>query len=117
MAQVNNAPVSPLTALSRRWKLTTALVIVGIGAGIGVTYATPATYTGEARVAVGSQSLDARLVAGYTDASQQLASDVSRYVNDRQATADLSPVSATGRPTSRRSPPPRSRTPPSSRWR
>ncbi len=92
MAQVTNAPVSPLTALSRRWKLTTALVIVGIGAGIGVTYATPTTYTGEARVAVGSQSLDARLVAGYTDASQQLASDVSRYVNDRQATADLAPV-------------------------
>ncbi|WP_432544886.1 YveK family protein [Kineococcus sp. SYSU DK002] len=92
MAQVTDTPVSPLTALARRWKLAALLVVVGAGAGAGTAYLTPTTYTGEARVAVGSQSLDARIVAGYTNASQQLASDVSRYVNDRQAQNDLAPV-------------------------
>ena len=92
MAQVTDTPVSPLTALARRWKLAALLVAAGAGLGAGAAYATPTTYTGEARIAVGSQSLDARVVAGYTDASQQLASDVSRYVNDRQAQNDLEPV-------------------------
>ncbi|NAZ75768.1 hypothetical protein GTQ99_10130 [Kineococcus sp. T13] len=92
MAQVIDTSVSPLTALARRWKLAALLIVVGAGAGAGTAYLTPTTYTGEARIAVGSQSLDARVVAGYTDASQQLASDVSRYVNDRQAQNDLTPV-------------------------
>lgn len=92
MALVTDTPVSPLTALARRWKLAALLIVVGAGAGAGTAYLTPTTYTGEARVAVGSQSLDARVVAGYTTASQQLASDVSRYVNDRQAQNDLTPV-------------------------
>ncbi|WP_432508827.1 YveK family protein [Kineococcus auxinigenes] len=92
MAQVTTTPTSPLTSVARRWKLTTALVLVGIGAGVGAAYTTPTVYTGEARVAVGSQSLDARVVAGYSEAIAQLASDVSRYVNDRQAQSDLEPV-------------------------
>ncbi|MEW1958812.1 hypothetical protein [Kineococcus sp. NPDC059986] len=92
MAQVTDTTVSPLSALARRWKLAALLIVVGAGAGAGSAYLTPTTYTGEARVAVGSQSLDARVVAGYTNASQQLASDISRYVNDRQAQNDLTPV-------------------------
>ena len=92
MAQETDTPVSPLTALARRWKLAALLIVAGAGIGAGAAYVTPTTYTGEARIAVGSQSLDARVVAGYTDASQQLASDVSRYVNDRQAQSDLTPV-------------------------
>jgi len=43
-------------------------------------------------VAVGSQSLDARVVAGYSLAATQLAADVSRYVNDQQAQNALRPV-------------------------
>ncbi|WP_432547370.1 hypothetical protein [Kineococcus sp. SYSU DK004] len=92
MAQDANTPVSPLTALARRWKLAAALVVGGALAGAGLALATPATYTGEARVAVGSQSLDARIVAGYSVAANQLASDIARYVNDRQAQGDLAPV-------------------------
>ena len=92
MAQAPTNHVSPLAALALRWKLATLLVVVGTGIGVGVGYLTPTTYTGEARVAVGSQSLDARIVSGYSLASEQLASDVARYVNDRQAQNDLTPV-------------------------
>ncbi|WP_369052480.1 hypothetical protein [Kineococcus terrestris] len=92
MAQDANSPVSPLTALAQRWKLAAALVVAGALAGAGLAQAVPTTYTGEARVAVGSQSLDARIVAGYSVAANQLASDIARYVNDRQAQGDLEPV-------------------------
>ncbi|WP_432490943.1 hypothetical protein [Kineococcus gypseus] len=92
MAQPTSTPSSPLAALTRRWKLAALLVVLGAGAGVGAAQTTPTTYTGEARVAVGSQSLDARVVAGYSLAATQLASDVARYVNDRQAQNDLQPV-------------------------
>ncbi|WP_432511350.1 hypothetical protein [Kineococcus sp. SYSU DK001] len=85
-------PKSPLKALADRWWIAAALVVLGGAGGAGLATLTPTTYTGEARVAVGSESLDARLVAGYSQASTQLAADVARYVNDAQARAALEPV-------------------------
>ncbi|WP_380174160.1 Wzz/FepE/Etk N-terminal domain-containing protein [Kineococcus sp. DHX-1] len=93
MPQVNpSVPLSPLRALASRWWIALVLVVLGAGAGVSAAYATPTDYTAEARIAVGSQSLDARVVAGYSQASQQLAADVSRYVNDLQAQQTLSTV-------------------------
>lgn len=85
-------PSTPLNALARRWWLALLLVVVGGGAGAVFGGLQAPTYTGEARVAVGSESLDARIVAGYSLAATQLASDIARYVNDAQAQAALAPV-------------------------
>jgi len=76
-----------------RWPLAVVLGLVGLLAGAGASWLLlPVHYVGEARVAVGSQTLDARAVAGYSIASQQLASDLARYVNDQQAQNALAPV-------------------------
>jgi hypothetical protein len=86
------APQTPLRALAARWWIAALLVVIGVGVGVVAAYLTPTQYTAEARVAVGSQSLDARIVAGYSEASQQLASDIARYVNDIQGQKTLSSV-------------------------
>ncbi|NIZ91112.1 hypothetical protein [Kineococcus rubinsiae] len=92
----STAPTSPLRALAMRWPLAVVLGLLGLVAGAGASWEVlPVHYVGEARVAVGSQSLDARAVAGYSIASQQLASDLARYVNDQQAQNALAPVLGT----------------------
>lgn len=88
----STTPSTPLKALADRWWIAVVLVIVGGGAGAGASTLQSPTYTGEARVAVGSESLDARVVAGYSQAATQLASDVARYVNDAQAQATVAPL-------------------------
>ncbi|WP_432531357.1 Wzz/FepE/Etk N-terminal domain-containing protein [Kineococcus auxinigenes] len=81
-----------MAALAQRWWLA-AVLAAAVGAlGVAVAYARTPTYTGEARVTVGSESLDARVVAGYSQAATQLASDISRYVNDQQAVDGLAPL-------------------------
>ncbi|NAZ81527.1 hypothetical protein GTR02_06815 [Kineococcus sp. R8] len=87
-----SSPTTPLAALAKRWYLGVGLGLLGLAAGAGVSLLSPVTYVGESRVSVGSQSLDARVVAGYSLASQQLAADLSRYVNDQQAQGTLRPV-------------------------
>jgi len=84
-----DAPTSPLRALAERWYWGLGLGVLGLALGAGASLLSPVAYVGEARVAVGSQSLDARVVAGYSIASQQLASDLSRYVNDQQEQGQL----------------------------
>lgn len=86
------APATPLSALAKRWHWGVGLGLLGLAAGAGLSLTSPVTYVGESRVAVGSQSLDARVVAGYSLASQQLAADLSRYVNDQEAQGTLRPV-------------------------
>jgi hypothetical protein len=88
----STTPSTPLTALANRWWLAAVLAVVGGAAGAGFATLQPTTYTGEARVTVGSESLDARVVAGYSIAATQLASDISRYVNDQQAQSSLEPL-------------------------
>lgn len=88
----STSPSTPLKALADRWWLAAVLVVVGGAAGAGAGTLQSPTYTGEARVAVGSESLDARVVAGYSQAATQLASDVARYVNDAQAQASIAPL-------------------------
>lgn len=88
----STTPSTPLTALASRWWLAVVLAVVGGAAGAGFASLQPTTYTGESRVTVGSESLDARVVAGYSIAANQLASDISRYVNDQQAQSSLEPL-------------------------
>jgi hypothetical protein len=85
-------PKTPLRSLRERWVLAVVLVVVGGAGGAAVGASMPTTYTGEARVAVGSESLDARIVAGYSVAANQLASDISRYVNDAQTQDSVAPL-------------------------
>ena len=82
-------PVSPLNALARRWKLGAGLGLLGLALGAGYGQFAPTSYTAEARLAVGSQSLEARAVAGYSQASQQLAADFARYVNDQRSQSEV----------------------------
>ena len=88
----STAPATPLAALAKRWPWGVGLGLLGLAAGAGLSLTSPVDYVGESRVSVGSQSLDARVVAGYSLASQQLAADHSRYVNDQEAQGTLRPV-------------------------
>jgi hypothetical protein len=58
------------------------LALVGLVCGLGLFLATPSTYTAESRIAVGHETLSAIQVPGYVSATQQLASDYARYVQD-----------------------------------
>lgn len=77
------AAAGPLTAWRRHWLMSTVVAIVGALIGVAVAFATPTTYTAEARVAVGAGDLSAGAVAGFPVASSALASNYARYVNDR----------------------------------
>jgi len=65
-------------------KQARSLALVAAGAVLGVTWwlIAPTAYTAEARLAVGEQSLSAVQVPGYVSATQSLASDYARYVQD-----------------------------------
>ncbi|MEJ5866163.1 hypothetical protein WDV85_00245 [Pseudokineococcus sp. 5B2Z-1] len=89
---VDHEPVSPLTALRRHWVVGAVLTIAGALVGAAVGAATPATYTSESRVAVGSNDLLALSVPGYAYAASQLAESTARYVDNSQALGALEPV-------------------------
>lgn len=79
--------VSPLAALRRRWVVALVLTVAGAVAGAAVGAALPTSYTAEARVAVGSTDLSALSIPGYALGSQQLASNIARYVGQSGAKA------------------------------
>jgi capsular polysaccharide biosynthesis protein len=87
---MNSEKVSALASVRRHVVLTIALVAVGIAGGVGGVLLHPAVYTAEARLAVGGSSgLAAEAVPGYALASQQLAANYARYVNNAQGESDL----------------------------
>ena len=81
-------PRSPLLAIRAAWMLTAALTIAGLALGVLAAQRKATTYTGEAKVAVGSQSLSAQEIGGFEVAVEQLASDYARYVS----TATMTPA-------------------------
>ncbi|MEZ0166648.1 Wzz/FepE/Etk N-terminal domain-containing protein [Kineococcus sp. LSe6-4] len=89
---VRSTPTTPLRALAARRWLAVLIILAGAVLGVAAAFLRTPVYLGEARVAVGSESLDARLVAGYSTGANQLAADVSRYVNDAQAQASIAPL-------------------------
>ncbi|MCH8612367.1 hypothetical protein [Arsenicicoccus dermatophilus] len=80
---VKNPPASPLQALARNWWLALALPLLLALVGFVVGGTRPVEYTAESRVAVGSGSLSAGAIAGFPLASQQLADNYARWVNNR----------------------------------
>ncbi|WP_226344463.1 hypothetical protein [Agilicoccus flavus] len=71
---------SPIGSLIRRWPLALGLVLLlgALGALIGSRL--PATYTAEARVAVGPGDMSAGAIAGFPQSTRSMAEDYSRWV-------------------------------------
>ncbi|MDQ1485293.1 MAG: hypothetical protein QOJ62_986 [Actinomycetota bacterium] len=74
-------PSSPLRSAARFWPVTAILIALGLAAGFAAASRHAATYTAEARVAVGGQDLSSQAIPGFAQASQALAADFARYVS------------------------------------
>ncbi len=74
------APV--LTTLRTHPVLTTASVLGTVALAVLVAWVQPVTHTAEARLAVAGGDLAAQAVPGYALASQELAANYARYVNN-----------------------------------
>lgn len=86
----HDLPPAPLAAMARRWWLCVLIAIVGLAAGVLVSRTNTTQYTAETRLVVGSQDLSSYEVPGFALASQQLAADYARYVdNGSVATAQV----------------------------
>ncbi len=83
MAQTNtDQPSTVLAPLRERPGLTAATVLATAGLALAAAFAQPVTYTAEARLAVAGGDLAAQAVPGYALASQELAANYARYVNN-----------------------------------
>lgn len=69
-------------SLSRGFALYALIVITGLVVGAIWFALTPATYTGEYRIAIGQSTVSAAQVPGYTTAEAQLASNYARLLQD-----------------------------------
>jgi hypothetical protein len=81
--------LSALATLRRHRLASAVVVLLAVAAGIVAALVRPAIYTAEARVAVAGNTLSAQAVPGFALASQELAADYARYVNDAQEQSDL----------------------------
>lgn len=72
----------PIGSLIRRWWLGLLLLIVGAVVGYLAALSEATQYTSETRLVVGSQSLSSYQVAGFAQASEELASNYARYVDN-----------------------------------
>ena len=77
-------PPSPLRSAARHWITVLLLAVLGAALGVFYAYSRPDITTAEARVGVGSGSLAAYQVAGFAQASSDLASNYARYVDLEQ---------------------------------
>ena len=76
---------TPTQALRRHPVLAVAAVALTTAAAVGAATTLPVSHTAEARLAVASTSLSAQAVPGFALASQELAANYARYVNDAEA--------------------------------
>lgn len=76
--------------------MVTLIVLVCLAVAAGLSASRPVTYRAETRLGVGSSSLSARAVPGYALATQQLAVDYARYVNDDSTRAMLDSMDVAG---------------------
>jgi hypothetical protein len=85
-------PTERVVALSAMWrhkKLSALIIALGVILGLGLALVWPTNYTAETRLAVGGTSLAATAVPGFALASQELAANYARYVNNAQEQSDL----------------------------
>ena len=73
-----------MVALRRHKWLTALLVLIGIAGGIGLAMVRPTIYTAETRLAVAGGNLTAEAVPGFALASQQMAANYARYVDNAE---------------------------------
>ena len=76
---------TPTQALSRHPVLAVAAVALTAAAAVGAASALPVDHTAEARLVVAGTSLSAQAIPGFALASQELAANYARYVNDAEA--------------------------------
>ncbi len=82
-------PVTPLEAVRSHLALCAVLVFVCIAAAVGYGLAQPGVYQAESRLAVEGASLSAQAVPGFALASQELAANYARYVNNAEEQLSL----------------------------
>lgn len=82
-AHPQTTPSSPLSALAKRWWLAVALPLALAVVGYMLGAAKAPMYTAEARTSVGSGNISAGAIAGFPQATQQMAANYARWVNDR----------------------------------
>ncbi len=81
---------SPLGALRQRWRLAVLVAGAGLLIGVAVGASRGASYTAEARVGVGTGSLAATSVAGYSLGAEEIAADYARSVTTDSSKDTLS---------------------------
>jgi hypothetical protein len=72
------------------------LPVLGLLAGLGWFLVTPSSYTAESRLAVGEQTVSTIQIPGYVKATEELASNYARYVEDTPAIRDGLPDGGRG---------------------
>lgn len=88
--------LSPVQALIRRWPLALALCVIFAVVGYLAGSLLKPTYTAEARVAVGPGDMSAGAIAGFPQATRDMAQDYARWVT--QASIAAGGASVTGSP-------------------
>jgi multisubunit Na+/H+ antiporter MnhB subunit len=78
-----------LAALGAHRAVSAGLVLLFAAGAVGYASTRPTSYTAEARLAVSGDSLSAEAVPGFALASQELAANYARYVNNAQQQSSL----------------------------
>lgn len=76
-------PSSPLSALAKRWWLALAIPLALAVVGYMLGAAKAPIYTAEARTSVGTGNISAGQIAGFSQATTEMAANYARWVNDR----------------------------------
>jgi hypothetical protein len=80
---------TPLAALRRHVGLSILLVAVCVAAALAWVSTQPRSYTAEARLAVTGAGLSGETIGSFAVASQELAADYARYVNNAEEQSAL----------------------------
>jgi hypothetical protein len=80
--------------LIRRWWPALLLVVLGAGGGGAAALVQAPVYTAEARLVVGESSLSANMIPGFALATQEIASNYSRFVTKGPVLQELPRSSA-----------------------
>jgi capsular polysaccharide biosynthesis protein len=81
--------VSPAIALRRHKRMAVLAVLAAAAVGAGSALLLPTDYMAETRLAVGGNDLAAQAVPGFALASQEMAANYARYVNNAQEQSAL----------------------------
>lgn len=80
---------TPLEAMRRHFIVCTLIVLLCVGAAVYAARQQPQKYTGEARVGVTGNGLSSDALGAFPLASQELAADYARYVNNAEEQSSL----------------------------